>query len=43
MALYGWSLSLTGKLAPMLSGFINVGMNWKWTLVGVVSSIKLRL
>lgn len=32
LAWYGWSLSLTGKLAPMLSGFINVGMNWKWTL-----------
>ncbi|KAI1336065.1 major facilitator superfamily transporter [Xylariaceae sp. FL0016] len=32
LAWYGWSLSLTGKLAPMLSGFINVGMGWKWTL-----------
>ncbi|KAK7429795.1 hypothetical protein QQZ08_003640 [Neonectria magnoliae] len=32
MAWYGWSLALTGKLAPMLSGFINVGMGWKWTL-----------
>lgn len=32
LALYGWSLALTGKLAPMLSGFINVGMGWKWTL-----------
>jgi MFS family permease len=32
MAWYGWTLSLTGKLAPMLSGFINVGMGWKWTL-----------
>ncbi|TEA12921.1 putative MFS-type transporter [Colletotrichum sidae] len=32
LALYGWGLSLTGKLAPMLSGFINVGMGWKWTL-----------
>lgn len=33
MAWYGWSLALTGKLAPMLSGFINMGMGWKWTLV----------
>ncbi|KAF4122148.1 (MFS) transporter [Geosmithia morbida] len=32
LALYGWSLSLTGKLAPMLSGFINIGMGWEWTL-----------
>ncbi|KAK0391796.1 hypothetical protein NLU13_1295 [Sarocladium strictum] len=32
MAWYGWSLALTGKLAPMLSGFINVGMGWQWTL-----------
>jgi MFS family permease len=32
MALYGWSLSMCGKFAPMLSGFINVGMGWKWTL-----------
>lgn len=32
MAFYGWSLALTGKLAPMLAGFINVGMNWEWTL-----------
>ncbi|ETS80696.1 hypothetical protein PFICI_08225 [Pestalotiopsis fici W106-1] len=32
LAWYGWSLSLTGKLAPMLSGFINYGMGWKWTL-----------
>lgn len=32
LAWYGWSLALTGKLAPMLSGFINYGMNWKWTL-----------
>ena len=32
MAWYGWSLALTGKLAPMLSGFINVGMGWEWTL-----------
>ncbi|KAF7554062.1 hypothetical protein G7Z17_g3179 [Cylindrodendrum hubeiense] len=32
LALYGWSLALCGKLAPMLSGFINVGMGWKWTL-----------
>ncbi|CAN8096261.1 unnamed protein product [Discula destructiva] len=32
LAVYGWSLSMTGKLAPMLSGFINVGMGWKWTL-----------
>ncbi|KAL2883489.1 hypothetical protein SGCOL_001172 [Colletotrichum sp. CLE4] len=32
LALYGWGLSMTGKLAPMLSGFINVGMGWKWTL-----------
>ncbi|KAF4984914.1 hypothetical protein FDECE_16980 [Fusarium decemcellulare] len=32
MAWYGWSLALCGKLAPMLSGFINVGMGWKWTL-----------
>lgn len=27
---------MTGKLAPMLSGFINVGMGWKWTLVSHV-------
>lgn len=33
MAWYGWSLALTGKLAPMISGFINVGMGWEWTLV----------
>ncbi|KAJ0167050.1 putative MFS-type transporter [Colletotrichum tanaceti] len=32
LALYGWGLSMTGKLAPMLSGFINVGMGWEWTL-----------
>jgi len=32
MALYGWSLSMCGKFAPMLSGLINVGMGWKWTL-----------
>lgn len=32
LAWYGWSLSLTGKLAPMISGFINYGMGWKWTL-----------
>ncbi|KAK2027472.1 major facilitator superfamily transporter [Colletotrichum zoysiae] len=32
LAWYGWGLSMTGKLAPMLSGFINVGMGWKWTL-----------
>lgn len=32
LAWYGWSLSLTGKLAPMLSGFINIGMGWEWTL-----------
>lgn len=32
LAWYGWSLALCGKLAPMLSGFINVGMGWKWTL-----------
>jgi MFS family permease len=32
MALYGWSLSMCGKLAPMISGLINVGMGWKWTL-----------
>lgn len=32
MALYGWSLSMCGKLAPMVSGLINVGMGWKWTL-----------
>ncbi|KAH9427273.1 hypothetical protein MCOR02_012179 [Pyricularia oryzae] len=32
MAWYGWSLAMTGKLAPMLSGFINVGMGWQWTL-----------
>ncbi|KAH8891553.1 major facilitator superfamily transporter [Thozetella sp. PMI_491] len=32
LAWYGWGLSLTGKLAPMLSGFINYGMGWEWTL-----------
>ena len=32
MAWYGWSLALCGKLAPMLSGFINVGQGWQWTL-----------
>lgn len=32
LAWYGWSLALCGKLAPFLSGFINVGMGWKWTL-----------
>ncbi|KXJ84862.1 major facilitator superfamily transporter [Microdochium bolleyi] len=32
MAWYGWSLALCGKLAPMLSGFINFGMGWQWTL-----------
>ncbi|KAK8021979.1 MFS general substrate transporter [Apiospora rasikravindrae] len=32
LAWYGWSLALTGKLAPMLAGFINYGMNWQWTL-----------
>ncbi|GJD05178.1 major facilitator superfamily transporter [Colletotrichum higginsianum] len=35
LALYGWGLSMTGKLAPMLSGFINVGMGWEWTLVRI--------
>jgi len=30
MALYGWSLSMCGKLAPMVSGLINVGMGWVW-------------
>lgn len=39
MAFYGWSLALTGKLAPMLAGFINVGMGWEWTLR--VSSVEL--
>lgn len=33
LAWYGWSLALTGKLAPMISGFINTGMGWEWTLV----------
>lgn len=32
LAWYGWSLSMTGKFAPMLSGFINIGMGWEWTL-----------
>ncbi|POS70695.1 major facilitator superfamily transporter [Diaporthe helianthi] len=32
LAWYGWSLALTGKLAPMISGFINSGMGWEWTL-----------
>lgn len=32
LAWYGWSLALAGKLAPFISGFINVGMGWKWTL-----------
>ena len=32
LAWYGWSLAMAGKLAPMLSGFINAGMGWKWTL-----------
>lgn len=32
LAWYGWSLALTGKLAPMLAGFINYGMDWQWTL-----------
>lgn len=32
MAWYGWALALCGKLAPMLSGFINFGLGWKWTL-----------
>lgn len=38
MAWYGWSLALTGKLAPMISGFINSGMGWEWTLVSVASN-----
>ncbi|KAI8245436.1 putative MFS-type transporter [Colletotrichum sp. SAR 10_99] len=43
LALYGWGLSMTGKLAPMLSGFINVGMGWKWTLVRyLISNSVLR-
>ncbi|RMX88007.1 hypothetical protein D0869_01949 [Hortaea werneckii] len=29
---YGFTLSLTGKLAPMLSGFINYGQDWRWSL-----------
>lgn len=33
LAWYGSSLAMTGKLAPMLSGFINVGQDWRWTLV----------
>lgn len=41
MAWYGWSLALTGKLAPMISGFINTGMGWEWTLVGVVSCLSI--
>jgi MFS family permease len=32
LAWYGWALALAGKLAPMMSGFINIGMGWKWTL-----------
>lgn len=32
LAWYGFSLAVTGKLAPMLAGFINYGQNWQWTL-----------
>lgn len=32
MAVYGWCLAMSGKFAPMISGLINVGMGWKWTL-----------
>lgn len=32
LAWYGWSLSMTGKFAPMISGFINYSMGWEWTL-----------
>lgn len=32
LAWYGLSLSITGKLAPMLAGFINDGQDWRWVL-----------
>lgn len=32
MAWYGFGLSSTGKIAPMLAGFINYGQNWRWSL-----------
>lgn len=35
IALYGVSLGASGKLAPVFSAFINSGMGWEWTLVGV--------
>lgn len=32
LAWYGFGLSVTGKLAPMLAGFINDGQDWTWVL-----------
>ncbi|KAF2158870.1 hypothetical protein M409DRAFT_30657 [Zasmidium cellare ATCC 36951] len=32
LAWYGLGLSITGKLAPMLAGFINDGQDWRWVL-----------
>lgn len=32
LAWYGFGLSVTGKLAPMLAGFINDGQDWRWVL-----------
>lgn len=32
LAWYGLALSITGKLAPMLAGFINDGQDWRWVL-----------
>lgn len=31
---------MTGKLAPMLSGFINVGMGWEWTMVRPIAMLS---
>lgn len=33
LAWYGFTLSVSGKLAPMLAGFINDGQDWRWVLV----------
>jgi MFS family permease len=32
LAFYGFALAVTGKLAPMLAGFINDGQSWRWSL-----------
>ncbi|CZT14560.1 related to transporter protein HOL1 [Ramularia collo-cygni] len=32
LAWYGFSLSVSAKIAPMLAGFINDGQDWRWVL-----------